>query len=81
MGVVLNVMSAIVWSMPEMRSTTAMYMIALSVFDGTLLTIDLCFELLSNLYRMVTGTGRSDWDDVNQLLLAITWPLFTVLYK
>lgn len=58
-GVVLDIISAIVWSRPEMRSTHARLLVSLSVYDVGFLAVAMSFDTLDSVYRMATGSN--DW--------------------
>ena len=53
LGVILNILSLVVWSSKEMRSTSAFYMVSLSTFD-------LLYLLMYILYN-VSGLIKLDW--------------------
>ena len=65
-GVVMNILSLIIWSSREMRSTTGLYMIALSVFDSVVLILNTVFHGGEWLYFGLTK--NYDW------LLKLTVP-------
>ena len=57
-GVLLNILSALVWSRPEMMSTTAMYIITLSGYNAIYLLLRLN-DILEILYSSLIG--HNDW--------------------